>query len=513
MNFIHNFLTKMKNIKPEIWLLIIVLFGLCLRLAFFVGLAWSDDPGYVSDAYRVMNGEFFLGKYLPALRVGIIYPIALCFKIFGINNFSAALYPLLCSLGMIIVTYYLGKILLNERVGLLSAFFVSIFPIDIQCGTWPMPDEPLAFLSSLSILLFLLSEKDNDKFKKRLLYFFSGVTIGLSYLTNISGLIPFLFLVPFVLYKFLKNKKIDFNYSFLFVGFLMIFLLEGTFYYKNAGDFLLQYHVVSGFYGPNTPGINRDFWFYPNRMFNLSLPHSFSFNLSNKYFVPYGLFYYFVLIAILYIIILKKRKYYIPLFWLLFYFLYHQFGTMSLTQYLPVHKLERHLTVLTVPAVLCLSCFLIDFYEMNKSKWFPLQLRKVFVVTTTVFLLITSIYYSYNMYEYTYASTWDMKEIYNFLKNYPNKKIYCDIGTLSHLRFYYGFKNDFYIRDLASVENTDQLKGSFVILDGSRGVIENSWTLPSFLDQESNKWYLKNVISGPKVDIWARYDPKIYYVP
>lgn len=119
---IGNKLTKLKNkfkkIKPEIWLILILIFALALRLVFFTGLNTSDDFAYVNDVYRIIKPDGIFGEYRPcswlmSCRVMLLYPMTLYFALFGISNFTAALYQLLCSLGGIVLIFYIGKILFN----------------------------------------------------------------------------------------------------------------------------------------------------------------------------------------------------------------------------------------------------------------------------------------------------------------------------------------------------------------------------------------------------------------
>ena len=508
-----------KKIKSYKLLILILIFALILRIIFFTGLNWSDDPEYVSDAYRVTKGDFFLGAYLPGLRKMMIYPIALFFWLFGVSNLSATSYTLICSLSEIILIYYFGKTFFDVKTGILAAFFLSIFPLDIVYASWPMPDVPLAFFSALSIFLFLKSKSfDGKKFYKievkKLILFFSGITVGVAYLIKESGLIPLLFIIPYILYETFKKRKIDFDYSFLFIGFLLIFLIEGLFYYYKTGDFLLRYHVVSDFYRVGRAGMNTNLMYYPLLMFNLS--NNFSFILENLYFVPYGLFYYFIFFSILYSLLKKVRKIFFIVFWFLIFFIYLEFGSMSFKQYIPIHKLDRHLIVLQTPGLLILSFSLIDILKnFRKSSRLKKFTKLGFVIFTICFLFFTSIYYASNIHAYLDASTWDMKEIYNFLKDYPNKKIYTDIGTISHLRFYFHFQNDENLKNLAYVKNSTEMKESFVVVYGSRGAVENTLSvdnIPDFVYKSLNEWKLVKVISGPKIDIFGTYDPKIYYV-
>jgi len=508
---------KIKKIKPGILLIMILFLALILRLTFFTGLNWSDDLVYVDYAHRVTKGDFFIGPDLLALRRMMFYPIAFFFWIFGVNNFSVVMYSLICSLGEIIMVYYLGKKFFDIKIGVLAAFFLSVFPLNIVYATWPMPDLPLAFFSALSVFLFLDAKTFNEKKfygiqTKKLTLFFSGLVIGIAYLLRENGLILFLFFVPYIIYETLKKRKIDFDYSFLFFGFLLIFLIEGFYYFLKTGDFLLRYHVVSNFY---SNGINTNLMYYPLLMFNLS--SNLSFNWGNLFFVPYGLFYYFIFFSVAYILLKREKKTFFVIFWFLIFFIYLEFGSMSFERYIPIHRLDRHLAILEVPGLLILSFTLTNILKnFRKSYRLKKYMKLGFFIFTICFLFFTSIYYVSNISTYLDASTWDMKEIYNFLKNYPQKKIYTDIGTLSHLHFYFKFQNDENLKNLAYAKNSTELKGSFIVLNGSRGAVENSLgidKIPDFVYKTSDKWELVKMITGPKIDIFGTYDPKIYYAP
>ena len=170
---------KLIKIKHSIFLIFILIFALVLRLIFFVGLANTesqDDGVYINFARIVTLGQFSYDKTVlteqysnPVMilktRSMMIYPTAFFFYIFGINDYSAVLWPLLSSLGSIVVIYYLGKLLVNEKVGLLSAFLLSFFPLDVINATRILPDIPATFFSILSVSVFFYAEKRNPKKK------------------------------------------------------------------------------------------------------------------------------------------------------------------------------------------------------------------------------------------------------------------------------------------------------------------------------------------------------------
>ena len=122
-------LTSLKNYclqRPFVPLAGIVFFALALRLIFFVGLGFNDDSYYMQFAGTIFKGlPFHPTKYVWSVRIGIYLPVVLIWKIFGISEYSTALFFLLCSLGTVIVVYCIGKQLFNVSTGLAAAFLVS----------------------------------------------------------------------------------------------------------------------------------------------------------------------------------------------------------------------------------------------------------------------------------------------------------------------------------------------------------------------------------------------------
>ena len=489
-------------------MILILIFALFLRLYFFVGLNWSDDVGYVNDAYRVLKNEYIFAKYPPSLRTMMIYPLAFIFFIFGISNYTATLYPLLTSIGGIVIIFFLGKTIFDYRTGLIAALLLSFFPLDVIYATWIMPDVPIAFLMGVSVYFFLKANK-----KSNIYYLISGLVLGIAYLVKETAIILFLFYIPVILYKFVKKKKIDLRFSYILFGFLIIFVLESLFLFVKTGDFLFRYHTSSWYFGtedaPQKHGLNVDLKYYPLGLFNLNPNLTFN---QNKYLVNYGLFYYFVILAMFFLIFKREKKSYIVIFWFLILFFYLEFGSSSITHYAPVHKLYRHLTVITIPAVLSLSYFLsINF---NSKKLF-VNLSSILII---FFLFASSIFYIYYQDVYLDAASYDMRELYTYFKSFDNfkNKIYTDGGTVGHLKLYSSFLWDNILIPIGEYTNCTDIKNSYVIINATRGWIEYEPMISSFPEcfkKLPKNWNFIKEISGPEIDVYSRYNPKIYYVP
>src|SRR5690242_13871227 len=82
--------------------------ALGLRLFFFVGFGLGDDPIYGYASYYLLNIGYPTLQLGPNYRYGVHVPIALGFKLLGVNQLSFVLFPLLASLGQIIVLFLIG---------------------------------------------------------------------------------------------------------------------------------------------------------------------------------------------------------------------------------------------------------------------------------------------------------------------------------------------------------------------------------------------------------------------
>ena len=122
-----NFIRALQNRflgNTKFLLFLIVAFGLLLRLVFFSGMGTSDDLSYSSYSYNVDKGINKDSTVTLEVRIGIIYATALSYSIFGVNDFSSVLFVLLTSLGSIILIFYFGKLLFDEKAGLMAAFLL-----------------------------------------------------------------------------------------------------------------------------------------------------------------------------------------------------------------------------------------------------------------------------------------------------------------------------------------------------------------------------------------------------
>ncbi len=489
-------LKNLKKIRAEIWIALILIFALFLRLYFFIGIGITDDLKYVWSAWLLSTGQF--EKYpiniIDPLRSMMVLPLAFIFFILGVNMYTAAIYPLFCSLGTIFLTYLIGKFVFNEKVGLLASFLLSIIPLDIVYSTQLIPSTPLIFFTLISIYLFLLAERHKngrllDVNKHNLYLFFSGVFVGLSYLTNeLAFLTPLIFLAYSI-----SNLKIEKNYLYVVLGFLTIFLIECIFFYLITQDPFWRLKVIHE--TELTVVTNLDPNYYPRILTRIINPDVWA--QEGKI----GIFFYVLLFSSFYLLIKKDKKSYFFILWLTFILLYLQFGVMTLT-FRPIAKWARYLIIILPPWVLVISRFF-DLFGIHRN----------FSILILSLIIITTPYYIIKVAEVHDTRVFDFKNIYSYLKTKENKTIYTDLGSFPYLDFYFGYKRK--IIPLESVLNPKEIRDSFVIINGSPMIatdISIRERLPGFILNIPEDWELLKVIEGPKINIYAHFDPKIYYV-
>ncbi len=515
---------KKGHYKAEFWLLLIVMFALALRLWFFVGMEFFDDSMYLDYANKISKGVFVYPTWTWSARIGFYFPIALSFYVFGINDISASLFTLLSSLGSVVVIFYLGREFFGVKTGLLSAFLLSFFTLDILHSTTINPDIPVQFFIGLAFLIFIFAKKAEEKKRlgrSRVLYFVSGCLTFYGYLIKEWALliIPFLF----ILYTFKSKKKISQNYLFFIIGILLIFSVENIYFFSNTGQWLLgektrQYALA------NDMNYNYDSRFYPMSMLNLLNDNSNAFgqvqlfSWLNDSIPAFGFFYYFIIIAAVYISARGFKNYYPIILWLVYTFIILEFGLhffcTTITKCVADLHI-RYLTLLSMPAMLILGYFLSSIYKNHK------KIVSFFIF----FLLITSFYYSKISAEFLKTGMDDIREEANYLKGIPEKKIYVPDGWhFGKIGFFLEYEKEKMLipYECQSIDCKNPyydkggfIKDSYVIIGNpySKVVDADIKVYPDFNENIPPKWKLLKTISIPSRGIFELFDPQIYYAP
>ncbi|MBD2134354.1 glycosyltransferase family 39 protein [Sphaerospermopsis sp. FACHB-1094] len=193
-----------------------------------------DEGYYAMQARWMLETQDWLtpqwwGTPIYDRTVGIQWLIALTYQIFGINEFSARLPSIISCIISVILTYQIGKILLNRQIAFLAAIILCLMPIWIFEGRSATQNTPLVCVELLGIWALLRGEElGNKQQKQKILWgILAGATFGLGFL--IKGfmiILPGVAIIPYLIFRnkqhrYLENLGI---YLGLIIGFIPVII-------------------------------------------------------------------------------------------------------------------------------------------------------------------------------------------------------------------------------------------------------------------------------------------------
>ncbi|MCK5214043.1 MAG: glycosyltransferase family 39 protein [Candidatus Omnitrophica bacterium] len=143
---------------------------------------------------------------------------SLSMRLFGDDIQVARYVSQLMGALLILMTYLLAKDLFGYNVGVLSAAFVYLDPVINMCSQKIWMDTTLAFLTLLSLYLFVRALKTENTW----FFISSGMVAGLALNTKYTG---GLVLMTFVIYSFFWKRDLFANRYFIFSLFLPLIML------------------------------------------------------------------------------------------------------------------------------------------------------------------------------------------------------------------------------------------------------------------------------------------------
>lgn len=340
-------------------LALILVLAAAIRLLTFNGYFGSDDGDYAFISHAIANDRFsfgsFAGPSVFPLRVGLLYPTALAFKVFGTGEFAMLIYPFTLSLASVLLAFLSGTVFFGTTAGLVAAALLSVLPIESWSATMLLPDLPAAFWSGSGILALFWGSRRESAASAAGLGALSGLFLGISWLCKASVI----YLAPIILiYLFSIRRRQHFlplAASFTAAA-LFIPAAEALAYRNLTGDFFHRlteternFREASGFffregspygYGPG------DYWkAVGGRLFLLG-PKTI---LLNPHF---GLVTLTALGAAVLALGRKGRGFLFPSFWFLSLLLMFNFSSARFTAYEPLVLFHRYLYPMLLPAVI-----------------------------------------------------------------------------------------------------------------------------------------------------------------
>lgn len=241
--------------KTKFLLLIILFFGLLLRLVFLMTpTVDSDQSVFGLMAMHILRGEFPIIQWgFPYMATGESFFAVPFFLIFGATPFSLDLSVAIQSLIFVAIAFFLGRRIMGERMGLLAALYVSICSsyLAIHCVLARGAYIETLILGSIALWMAVkIFYPENDGEGNRWDYGLLGLALGLGLWFHF--LVVF-FILPIGIFFLLKPKtlfKKNFVFTILsfFVGSLPFWIHNFTHRFESFAYILKNQEIHHTFF-------------------------------------------------------------------------------------------------------------------------------------------------------------------------------------------------------------------------------------------------------------------------
>ncbi len=180
----HSFVHRLSepSSRVAVALVLIVASGLVLRLVYPLGIVWVDSFTYADAASSMSRWEpvftpHIVGDvyYTQYVRLSLIAPAALLYKVFGESDSVSSLFPLLMSLAVVPLAFWFTRRYFNTVAGLAAAGLVAIFPWSAIISTLFMPDGLVASFLAIATVCLLVALYEDRMSPRQLVALWFGV--------------------------------------------------------------------------------------------------------------------------------------------------------------------------------------------------------------------------------------------------------------------------------------------------------------------------------------------------
>ncbi|MCL5114989.1 MAG: glycosyltransferase family 39 protein [Candidatus Marsarchaeota archaeon] len=443
-------------------LLVIVAFSVVISLVFLKGISvYGADVQYIGLVGPILSGSFRETSLIVTIRLMMLYPLSLSVLALGYNNIGAGAYEILCYVGAVVVAFFIGRKLYDYKVGLLSAFLFSIFPLAVTYSSAADTVMPLGFFLSLSLLFFIYAAKSKRSSRIMQYYTLSG---AFAFVGALIDPLAFIYILAFALYivgsaamEISRREGVSIMPIFFVVGIVILVLIVAAInlYLAPGGRPFYEFIATAAFYS-TSGGSNNILYTNYNPLFYVDslFPYSFSvgalasqvrniFAPSNILYVNengVGLFGYFILAFCLYLLATRDKKSYFLLGFSGFVLLYMSIGTMSISHYFPIYKQTQYLIILILPLSILLARGMVLSVQKIKKRYKPHV--KILAVAIIVVLFWSSLPIDYAMYIFNHNTMLFSMVIGKSLMHAPglaNATVYSPGIMANFIAYYMGF--------------------------------------------------------------------------
>lgn len=500
-------------LKDWFGLALILCLAALIRVVSFAGYFGSDDGAYSELAYQMANQNFEIGKVVGAkvfpLRVGLIGPVALGFRIAGPNEFVMILYPFFLSMISVVVAFFAARAFFNARAGLIAALIQAILPIDARAASQLLPDLPAAFWAVAGILLLHQGSHVHQIASRGVLGCLAGLAFGLSWLSKES----IVYLVPFVSVYLVWLIGLDRRNLALCAGTALVaattLITESLVYYYATNDFLYRFHETEQNYETASK------WFFPEESkdgwgsgdYRLWLIKRTLRDGPAAIFLThnFGMVTVVALIALVYAAFRKLRPFLLPGIWFISLILMFNFASSTFESYRPLTPLAgRYLYLILFPAVILTAGFIDVLAGRGSALQDELEReRRFWGAVLSVGVLFMCLWGIYGNVKGGVRSPVE-RRVARMLS--PSDPVYTDRRTVSVLKFFWKYPNVIRTVDFERMRNVQVPRNVYILINHDRGDFLNrgyGYVLPEFYEHPPKEWLVK----------WKGHRAELFWVP
>lgn len=196
---------------------LLLVLTILIRLPILIEPWGGDQAGFGYIAKGILEGRVPYKDMYSLTGYGVFFTFALFFKLFGMTMASAHIGHLLLSLITVILVFLFTHYLFGRKAALIAALCTTLFSNGLAFsgfgyenksawGTYWYLSQREVFMAPLivgAIFFIVLGEKK----KKVLLYFLSGLLVGLAAFYKQTGLLFFIFVIGFVISEDWTRKR------------------------------------------------------------------------------------------------------------------------------------------------------------------------------------------------------------------------------------------------------------------------------------------------------------------
>ena len=427
------------------WLALVLLTSAVLRLILFNGLNSHDDWVYLFYVRSHLNNQNTeLLNSLWGLRWGIWYPVALLFKLFGANYWLTFTPGFILGLAAIPLAYF-ATLRMSGRSGAArwASVAMIINPIDWFVSTTLRGDIEMSFYAGLMMLGVAHIETQKNTRSAIPVALLVGFAWGMAALTKEWAFIFGWGFLAITGYRTLREKRIPWAYAGVLIGFLIVMIADAIFLYQLTGNPIQRItQSINWFENTRREGgylkdLSITYAYLPSILLNISN----NLTQSRRFLTGYPIYgCYFYLFFATYIgnsisALRRSKPVATLLCWLAGILLWIEFGSMSLSHYIPYHKEPRYFTILTVPIACCIGVA-VDHW------WARCQLRGRLCLLLGTILLFTNIFHVLfkENHEYTANRKTLNPKLFAWLELNPTARLWIDPSLQQDMDLRFGYR-------------------------------------------------------------------------